>query len=485
MVHEIKKSWQEVYRATRGAVVQVSAQVVPFNWAEPYSNGESFEQRGSGFIIHERGFILTAAHLVDQARRVTVQIPACGTTWYPAQVVSFCPDRDVALLRLDDEAVDAVQSRMGAVLPVLTLDKTGEMHVGDEVLTIGYPLGDVRAKGALGAISGYQQFGWKVWMQTTVPLNPGNSGGPLINDQAQVVAIALSTLIDAQQINYAVPISLVRAILDDMYHTPFVRLPVLGLVYQNASDELAQLLKNPLPAGVYINNVVPQSLAERATIQQGDMLYEINGTPIDESGQVRVTWSDEPVFLPELITRLSVGDPVEMVIYRQGKKQVMKFSYDLLPPYAIRSVFPDYEEVDYEVLAGMVFMQLTIDHIMLLRERAPHLVEYTQVERQVEPVLMVSHVISGSMAANFSVLRQGAIITHVNEQPVATLAQVRAAVRQSLQSGYLIVRTSEQGIAVFAFDRVVADEVKLATSLGYQPAEIVKEIIQQTMKATS
>ena len=113
-------------------------------------------------------------------------------------------------------------------------------------------------------------------------------GGPIINEAGQAIGIAVAAIFPAQNVGYAIPINELKLILENFIATRFVRMPSLGFAFIDSNDALASHLGNPLPAGLYINRVLPLSLAAQAGIEQGDMLYELNGMKVDAYGDAIV-----------------------------------------------------------------------------------------------------------------------------------------------------------------------------------------------------
>jgi serine protease Do len=247
----------------------------------------------------------------------------------------------------------------------------------DPILVLGYPLGQFRVKSSTGVISGWESGAGRSWIQITAPINPGNSGGPLVNQLGQVIGMAVSAVFDSQNVGYAIPSSELKIVLDSLYASGLVRRPYLGVAFNFGSDALASFLGNPVPSGLYINRVLERSLAARAGLQAGDMLYDFNGFKVDAFGDVSVPQSSDKVSIFDLLSRLRVGQDIHVVIYRKGKKHALSCKFELIEPYPVRTVYPDYEQIDYEAIAGMVIMQLTDDHINLLVDQAPYLLEYT------------------------------------------------------------------------------------------------------------
>ncbi len=474
-IQEIKT---EIHDELEQAVVQVFAQVVPFNWREPYRVSDQHEQRGSGFLIDEKGNIITSAHVIDEANTVWIQIPAFGQQTFFVDIIGFCPERDLALLRLHEEDIDLIESKLGR-MPWISLGDSDLVRRTDEITVLGYPLGQFRIKSLTGVVSGWETAGGRALLQITAPINPGNSGGPIINEAGQAIGIAVAAIFPAQNVGYAIPINELKLILANLISSRFVRMPSLGIAFIYSSDALANHLGNPLPAGLYINRVLPLSLASQAGIEQGDMLYELNGMKVDAYGDAAVPWAGGKVSIHDIIARLSVGDRLSLVIYRKGKKKEMEIAVDLLPPYPIRSVYPDFENVDYEIIGGIVVMNLTDNHIVELIQDSPYLFEYTKIERKAEPVLVMSHILPGSAAQMVRSLMPGMILAELNDAPVHTIEEFRKALMASAKTGFLTVKTSEQIMAAFPIDAVLADEQRLADSFEYELSETVVALMEK------
>lgn len=449
------------------AVVQVFSQVVRFDWLEPYSTSDQFETRGSGFFIDARGSIITNAHVVDQAQSIWIQIPAFGQKIFFVDLVGFCPERDMALLRLSEDDKNFIDSVIGSI-PFLPLGDSDLLKRTDPVLVFGYPLGQYRVKSSTGVVSGWESAGGRSWIQITAPINPGNSGGPLVDNRGNVVGIAVSAVFSSQNVGYAIPINELKIILKDLSVFGLVRCAHLGVVFSFGSDALASSLGNPLPSGYQICKVLMRSLADKAGVKVGDMLYEFNGLRVDAYGDVSSPWSTDKISIQDLLSRLLIGAPINMGIYRDGKKHEIACTWELTDPLPVRIIYPDYEEVDYEVIAGMVVMQLTDDHIELLADQAPYLFDYTKVEKRAEAVLVLSHLLPGSLAQLSRNLNPGAIIVELNGQKVGTLASFRLALRQSLSTGFLMVKTEDNITVSFNLVEVIAEESRLSEYFGYQ-----------------
>lgn len=476
LILQVSEDWVRLQELVQNSVVQVIAQVGEFNWLEPYKLEDQYEQRGTGFFIDERGTILTNAHVVDQAATVWVHLPALGKQPIAVDIIGFCPDRDVALLRIKPKDLKLVHAQLGAVSP-LPLGDSDVVQRTEHVLVLGYPLGHYGMKSSTGVVSGRESAGVATFIQITAPINPGNSGGPLLDGLGQVIGIAVANVVQAQNIGYAIPINEVKMILDDLYRMSFVRRPILGARFNYGSDAQAEYLGNPLPSGFYVNKVFKGSLFDSAGIKEGDMIYEFNGFKLDAFGDAIVPWSYEKVTIHDLIARLRMGDTVVVVLYRDGKRKKITFNFNLTDLYAIRAVYPAYEKVSCEIIGGMVFMNLTDNHLPVLIAQAPYLMEYTKMENKVEPALVVTHLVPGSLAQQTRTLEPGTIIVEVNNKKVQTLEQLRDALPESLKTGFLTIKTSEDVFVVLPFKQMLEDEERLSRDFSYPMSSVVIKML--------
>jgi len=466
--------WIALERMMQDTVVQVIAEIGEFNWLEPYKMRNQDEAWGSGFFINQDGYIVTNAHVVHEAKRVWVYVPSLGRKGIHVDIVGICPETDLALLKVRDEGLATMRQELES-MPFLTLGDSDTVRRADPVLALGYPLGQPHVKSTTGVVSGREFLDNQSYIQMTAPINPGNSGGPLLNMQGEVIGLAISVVSQAQNVGYIIPINSLKYILDDLLSTRLLRKPIIGLKANTSSDYQAQYMKNPVPGGLYIHNVLKNSLAEKAGIKAGDMLYELNSYKIDVYGDTTVPWSPDKITVGDLISRLRIGDRIDMLIYRNGKKQEISFLYELTAPYPVRTMYPDYETVDYEIIGGLVIMQLADNHLPLLP--TIDLMQYTKPEKKVDPVLLVTSILHGSESQQLKNLFPGDILVQVNGFEVTTLEQLRTALHKSIDSDALTLKTSQDVFVVLPFRKILEDERRLAIDFAHTMSKTVESLL--------
>ncbi|MGA9530708.1 MAG: trypsin-like peptidase domain-containing protein, partial [Candidatus Babeliales bacterium] len=451
---------------------------------EPYKTPDQYAKCGTGFFINEDGDILTNAHVVNGARRICIQVPQLGKIPLSARIIGISPELDVALLRVEQFGLDILHKELGGTLPYLSLGDSDLVGRSDEVLALGYPLGQQSLKSTSGMVSGREGD----MIQISAPINPGNSGGPLLNVRGEVIGINTANVPGAQNVGYSIPINSVRTLLPDLYKGGLVRRPFLGIVFGNATEALVRFLGNPLPGGCYVVEVIPNSTSAKAGIKSGDMIYEVNGQSLDLYGDMRVPWSEDKIALTHFMHRLSLGDRIEIILYRQGKRMKIDVTYTevKLPP--IRRLYTAYEPVDYEVIGGMVVMPLSLNHVQALFSHAPGLSRYIEMKNHTRSTLVITHIIPGSHIHKCRVLSSGYTINEVNGIAVETLEDFRNAVRAGLGSPFLTIRatdnisrSSDNVVAVFEYDVLVEEEGGLSHDYHYNTTPLMKTVIEHVI----
>ena len=476
-----KRLWSEVQTDVNNTVVQVFVQVAQFNWLEPYATPAQGEASGTGFLIDDQGYLITNAHVISETKGIAIQVPKLGKERLDATLVGVSFDRDIALLRISDEGVAKIKEAMGHV-PYLKLGNSDQVLRGDEIMTLGYPLGQQSLKSTVGVVSGRESMEYRQYLQIDAAINPGNSGGPSVNFNGEVVGINTAGVPNAQNVGYIIPINELKIVLNDLHkfeheQNKMLRKPFLGIGYGAGSLALNTSLGNPL-GGIYITEVFKGGLLQKAGVKKGDILYEINGYRIDSYGQLNVPWCEDKISIDNYTFYLRYGEQVKIVLYRKGERKeiVVKFEHSILP--VVRAMHPDFESIEYEVIGGMVIMQLTRNHLPLLLSASPLLIRYGEPKNQLKPVLIITHIIPDSVAQRSRVLSPAARLKEINGVKVNTLEELRKAVLKSTDTGYLTVRVSDGFFAVFPIKQMLADEPRLSFIYKYQISSTIQDLAQ-------
>lgn len=271
---------------------------------------------GSGFVISADGYVVTNYHVIEGAKQVVV-IPH-GAKSLQAKVVGFDAQNDVALLKVEGEN-----------MPCVTLGSSDALHVGDQVVAIGNPLGELTATLTVGYISAKDRIvdtdGTVINMlQTDAAINSGNSGGPLFDMNGKVVGITTAKYSGSSNsgatiegLGFAIPTDDVVGILSDLKEFGYVTGAYLG-VYVRDVDASAQ--SYGLPAGAYIEEAIRGYCAQKGGIRTGDIVVNLGGYDVDS-----VTT------LTRVLRRFKAGDTVSVTVYRAGKQEYLNVTLDERP----------------------------------------------------------------------------------------------------------------------------------------------------------
>ena len=496
----VKNSWEKVQKEVQFGIVQILSYQAEPDFLKPYYK-ESGEGRGSGALVADAqgaGLILTSYHVIENAIKVGVQMPLyCGKRMIPAEVVGVCPDYDIALLRLDPTVCVELTKQFGA-LPALKLGNSDTIHRSEQLLGLGFPLGEESLKSITGVVSGYEhvvsqsrlRLHQSYAIQVSTPLNPGSSGGPVLNKKGEIVGICMSAA-DAQSVGFVVPINYYKMLAPQLKQGGLTRKPFFGALFCRAKDnELAQLLGNPLPAGCYLSYVSPTGLTGIAGIKEGDMIYAINGFPVDPYGCIAISGhTGDRLYVQDYLASFSIGSKFFVETYRRGVKLDYNIVLSLSKQPAIRWKYSPYDVIDYEIVGGLLIQELSLNIIALFEHTQmgnqfpgvrARFAAYKEDSMREDSVLVVTHVFPSSAAYNARSCGLGAIITEVNDVPVKTLEDIRAALRQQAHKEFVSLKTDENELLALPVDVIVADEARIAQSFGYQITPAMRQLVSES-----
>jgi serine protease Do len=468
---KMAQSWGDLQRQLQNTVVQLFVVISEINILEPYAVPNQSQATGSGFFISEDGEIITNAHVVNQSSSIRVQIPSFGKHQFEVDLVGIMPEKDLALIKLREDDLEFIRSTLGAI-PVIELGDSDTIARADEIMALGYPLGQQSLKSTTGVISGRESG----MVQMSAAINPGNSGGPAVNTSGEVVGINTAMIMGAQNVGYIIPINDLKVFLDDLRQEKLVRKPYMGIYQSTASRDLVKALGNPEPGGTYIVEVLPDSPLQ-GKLLSGDMIYSINGDSVDLYGEISVPWSEDKISTAEYISRLSVGQKVTLVVYRKGKKKVFECTFDRQELAPIRTIHVGYEPLDYEVFGGIVVMPLMVNHLPLLGQVNPGLGRFTREKNQMKPALVITHIMPNSVASKTRVRLVGAWLTEVNGKAVNTLDELRDVLAGSGEM--ITVKTEDDILVALRTDQVVEQEPLFSNVFAYPITPGMERLLQR------
>ena len=387
---------------------------------------QSREQKGSGsgVIIREDGYIVTNNHVVDGATKITVTLN--NNQVYDATVVGTDPATDVAIIKVDATG-----------LPVIEMGDSDALRLGEWVLAIGSPLsynlrstitaGIVSAKGR-SMPSNTGEFKIESFIQTDAAVNPGNSGGALVNKEGKLVGINTAIISQTggyEGYSFAVPVNIVKRVVADLLDYGSVQRPRLGISMRAIDQKTQRELKLSSMNGVYINEVSSGSSADEAGLKAGDVLIAIDGFQITDPSSVQAR-----------VNNYHPGDKATLTYIRDGKE------------VTVPVVFQAADVAAGAGNSGAVDASgLTAFYGGKLRDAAPETLRRLGISFGVEVV----ETGNGALAA--SGIPAGFVIQYVNDQNVSTAAQVVEQARKAARGVYIQGVDSKGKQGYFAFGK--------------------------------
>lgn len=307
---------------------------VPDIFGFSFPQTQTTEAAGTGFIISSDGIIVTNRHVVPNGTTSVSVTLEDGTRYDNVDVIGRTGDsspQDIAFLKIND--------LNGKTLVPVALGDSSQMQVGDRVIAIGNALGQFQNTVTTGIISGYgrdvtagDQSGLQSsenltdLFQTDAAINEGNSGGPLVNINGEVIGVNTAVASDAQNIGFAQPINDLKALISSVLNNGQLQQPYLGVRYISLTNDIAHEFNLKVTRGAYITSgdsepaIVPGSPAEKAGLKDHDVITKVNNLKIDDKTS-----------LTSALSKYKVGDIVTLTVVRDGKTITVKVTLGNAP----------------------------------------------------------------------------------------------------------------------------------------------------------
>ncbi len=374
---------------------------------------------GSGVIVSPEGYILTNNHVVDGATDVKVTLS--DKREFQARIVGTDPKTDVAVLKI----------QASNVVP-LTIGDSSKVEVGDVAIAVGDPFGvgqtvtkgiiSAKGRGGLG-IEDYEDF-----LQTDAPINPGNSGGALVNDRGELIGINTAIISHgsggSQGIGFAVPSNLARQVMDQILKNGKVVRAYLGILPQDVTPSMAKAFGEKEAKGIVVGDVSPSSPAQDSGIQRGDIILELNGKPISDSNQLRMS-----------ISMMAPGTSVQLKTARNGNERNLTVKLAEMPTETAK--LNSQEEGGSKALDGVEVSNLN-----------PEIAQQLGVPDNTKGVVVTSVDPASKMAD--SGLSRGDVIQEVNHQSVKNVSEFQNALQKSGDQPLLLVNRGGRTLYIAA-----------------------------------
>ena len=385
---------------------------------------------GSGVIVDAAGFIITNAHVVRGAQRLRVEVPipvtgrsilATRSRSVPGELVGIDVETDLAVIKIE-----------GPKLPALAFGDSDELKAGQLVLAFGSPLG-MQNSVSLGVVSAVarqlEPESPMVYVQTDASINPGSSGGALVDLRGRLIGI--NTLILAQPgtaegPGFAAPSSIVRAVYEQIRKTGRVRRGDIGVRAQTVTPVLAAGLGLPRDYGVVLSDVLPGGPAAKAGLLPGDLIVSADGKPMENGRQFQVS-----------LYRRYIGDVMELEILRN--KEPMKMFVAMTERSDSFAGLTPAADPRQHLVPRLGILGVTLD---------PQIAQMLPLAR-VSSGVVVASTVAGAIDARDGGLAAGDIVYAVNRRPVAGLSELRVALDAMKPGDPVVLQLQRRGELMF------------------------------------
>ncbi len=372
---------------------------------------------GSGFIISEDGYVITNAHVVDNASEIVVGLQ--DQREFDATLVGSDTTSDIAVLKLD-----------ATNLPVVKLGDSDNLKTGQWVLAIGSPFGfeHTATQGIVSALArSLPEDTYVPFIQTDVAVNPGNSGGPLFNVDGEVVGVnsqIFSRSGGYQGLSFAIPINVAMAVANQIQDNGFATRGWLGVQIQTLSQELAEAYELDRPRGAFVAAVVGGSPALKAGVEVEDIILEFNGKPVRHADA-----------LPPLVGSVVPGSKAEMLVLRNGQETTLMVT--------IETLAADRQVASSSSSAGSATNETSRLGVAVAVATPEELeaagVDFGVIVNEVEP---------GSPAAEAGI-RPADVISSYARTPITSVAKLGELLKRAPSGKAIPMRVYREGAAVF------------------------------------
>jgi len=428
----------------RQSVVRIQAVSGTFDWFKPFIKGEDQVGFGSGFVVQTDPYPLfvTNEHVINNAKLVALQLLLFGEQQWEAEVVSVCSKFDLALLVLKNpkDFKDAMKSKS---IELKALGIASEvLPMGEDVVAMGFPLGQDALKISKGNFAGNEEVDGNICIQSTAPISPGSSGGPLLDGKGEkVVGVNFAKATQGENINYVIPAWRVTQMIQNHLHEQpkvpedgkwkrqQVQVPNPELTTIEANGGLYALSKG-CKKGVFISKISDRSFFRNAepSVPDQSFLVSANGVELDQFGMgLNSKYAADKVMYTDLFfMQESLYEPVHFETCKNGTVTKHKASRAWNPQYerGLRYVNePAFTEIEYEMFGDISIMEMTVNHVVSVIRNDPGPARWLHPDLISQPRLMINFVRPGSYAADF--LSPGSAVAKVNGHEVHTLAELR------------------------------------------------------------
>ncbi|MEE9335118.1 MAG: Do family serine endopeptidase [Granulosicoccaceae bacterium] len=369
---------------------------------------------GSGFIVSEDGYVITNAHVVNNA--IEIRIGLKDRREYDATLIGLDKSSDIAVLKVNANN-----------LPVVKIGDSDDLRVGEWVLAIGSPFGfeQTATQGIVSALGrSLPDETYVPFIQTDAAVNPGNSGGPLFNTDGEVIGVnsqIYSRSGGYQGLSFSIPINVAMSIADQLKSNGYATRGWLGVMIQDVNQDLAESFGLSKPEGALVAQVASNGPAEKSGIEAGDILISFNGKKVLSSNA-----------LPPLVGAVKPGETVKVLVIRDGSEKIIDVEIGALEADLKASKAVEQAGMEESKL-GAVIANINDDELK---------------ELGLDTGVMVKEVTPQSAASNAG-LRAGDVIVKFNRKPIESVRQLEQQLNDSIGGKATSILVQREGSPIF------------------------------------
>lgn len=470
--------WQDLSERWKNSIVHLFFTKSVYDYDKPFLSPQEKKTNATGFIVDiQNGIIITNEHVVRDANSIFGRTFFGGQQNFAITVHSVCREKDIALCKFTKESLQDIKSIFGDDMINLNMQFSTNYFpkYNEKVMSLGYPINEDEVKFTVGAISGFnirninlqkelvEDSGSRspIYFQTTAALNPGNSGGPIINNQGHVIGVTNSGIIGSQLIGYAINSKTVLAIYPTMLKETIVCVPTLGIGWLKPTEFLLKekVGEDSDKFGIYIRKIFDDSCL--TLVHCGDIITDFqyidsDGNTIigifDPFGDIFMysngdLISDRRLNLSEFVDCIPIDSNLRCTLYRNKKKQEYVFPYSFIPSDRVTHLYPTLIPMQYCIFAGLCLMNLSCDHL-------------SESKRIYDKCVIVTHIFPETLAdqvANFELKCKVVKINGIDIHTINDVIKVR-----NQKPLIITIETSENACFMISQAKRIEEDINIA-----------------------
>ena len=461
----------------KNSIVRIESSGIKYDWFCPDLKKGSQASTGTGFIIDlKKYYIVTNHHVIKDANQIYISIPQFGQNKFSASIISSFPQEDLALIQIND--IKDFQTKLkkdNVKIKTYTLGDSFKIKPEDKVRVVGYPLGSQSLKTTSGSINGFD----KGKIQTDAPINGGNSGGPLINENNEIIGINFSGIsaIGIDNVGYAIPINKLKIHLETMKKEKLLHLVELNISANNISSNFNKFIGYNKKNGVYIKQIAPNSIL-KGKVNEGDLLLKIDNFEIDNYGDI--TFHNQICNYEEVVKYKEINKEFKITIFNSKTKKIQekKVKYTNKNIDQIRKRYVNFDDIEYINILGMTFMQLYTNHAFIILDnikkgkgfslhpvRAFELTTFCMnLENLNKKKFFVSSINKNSLVHTVDNIQSGDDIQKINGKQIKSIKDIQLELDKVIKNKGNLFLESTSGMFYLEYDKILEEETKMMNS---------------------